>query len=79
MKEGTLKLKLFRKSSQQHEFDPEHYTPVIRSSICTGEKVAGFKDKNTGQIKEVMLISSDKDLQAFREKYHIPDKIEKVY
>lgn len=72
-------MKLFNKSSRQPEFDPEHYTPVIRSSICTGEKVAGFKDKNTGQIKEVMLISSDKDLQAFREKYHITDKIEKVY
>ena len=79
MKEGTLKLKLFNKSSRQPEFAPERYTPVIRSSICTGEKVAGFKDKNTGQIKEVMLISSDKDLQAFREKYHITDKIEKVY
>ena len=79
MKEGTPKLKLFHTSTFQPKFDPEHYTPVIRSSICTGEKVAGFKDKNTGQIKEVMLISSDKDLQAFREKYHITDKIEKVY
>ena len=72
-------MKLFHKSSQQPEFDSEHYTPVIRSSICTGEKVAGLKDKSTGSIKEVMLISSDKDLQAFCEKYHITDKIEKVY
>ena len=79
MKEGSLKLKLFHKSFQQPEFSPEQYTPVIRSSICTGEKVAGFKDKSTGSIKEVMLIRSDKDLQAFREKYHITDKIEKVY
>lgn len=72
-------MKLFNKVFQQSEFDLEHYIPVIRSSICTGEKVAGFKNKGTGQIKEVMLIKSDKDLQAFREKYHITGKIEKVY
>ena len=26
-------------------FDPKTHDAVIRSSICTGEKVAGFKDR----------------------------------
>ncbi len=72
-------MKLFPQHTKKQEFDPENYTPVIRVSICTGEKVAGFKDKNTGQIREVMLIRSDRDIQLFREKYNITDKIAKVY
>ncbi|MBQ3969096.1 MAG: aspartate dehydrogenase [Clostridia bacterium] len=72
-------MKLFQTKSTQPEFNTENYIPVIRCSICTGEKTAGFKDKNTGLIKEVMLIKSDRDLQAFRDRYHITGKIEKVY
>ena len=53
--------------------------PVIRCSICTGEKVAGFKDPVTGRIEEVMLIQSDHDLARFRSKYKIKGEIEKVY
>lgn len=30
--------------------------PVIRSSICTGEPVAGFKDPVSGKFRELMLI-----------------------
>ena len=33
---------------QTVKYDPESQYPVIRSSICTGEKVAGFKDKTGG-------------------------------
>lgn len=57
----------------------EQYTPVMRVSICTGEKTAGFRDKKTGQIKEVMLIKTEKDIAEFREKYGVTEKIEKVY
>ena len=32
-----------RKSDNDIVFDPEKQYAVIRSSICTGEKVAGFK------------------------------------
>ena len=31
-------------------YDPATQIPVIRSSICTGEKVAGFKDKRSGRF-----------------------------
>ena len=73
-------MKLFETKKNKQEYDPEKYKPVIRVSICTGERVAGFKDRATGHIKEVMLIRSDRDLQTFRDKYHITDeKIENVY
>ncbi len=39
-------------------FDPESQEAVIRSSICTGEKTAGFKNKADGHFTEVMLIKS---------------------
>lgn len=42
-------MKLFgRKKTKEAavQFDPETQYAVIRSSICTGEKVAGFKKQN---------------------------------
>ena len=52
-------------------FDPATHDAVIRSSICTGEKVAGFKDKTDGHFTEVMLIRSQKDIEKFKEQYHV--------
>ncbi|MBP5295086.1 MAG: aspartate dehydrogenase [Lachnospiraceae bacterium] len=60
-------------------YDAEQVKPVIRSSICTGEKVAGFKDKKNGTFREVMLIRDEKDLEEFRKKYGIEGPIETVY
>ena len=48
-------------------FDPARQLPVIRSSVCTGEKVAGFKDLEGGRFTEVMLIRSRQDEARFRE------------
>ena len=52
-------------------FDPALYEPVIRSSICTGEKVACMRDKSTGKLQELMLIRSDEDLAAFCRRYRV--------
>ncbi|MBR2280561.1 MAG: aspartate dehydrogenase [Ruminococcus sp.] len=43
----------------------------MRSSVCTGEKVAGFRDKKDGHFTEVMLIRSKKDELEFKEKYNV--------
>ena len=59
-------------------FDPEKQYAVIRSSICTGEKVAGFKNKDDGHFIEVMLIRSPLDEQHFKDLYGI-DKIKTEY
>ncbi|MCR4788667.1 MAG: aspartate dehydrogenase [Lachnospiraceae bacterium] len=51
------------------EYDPDTQYAVIRSSICTGEKVAGFKNKTDGHFTEVMLIRDAGDEKRFREMY----------
>lgn len=52
-------------------FDPDKQTAVIKCSICNGEQVAGFKDKDTGKFHEVMLIKSPADLQLFLQMYRL--------
>ena len=52
-------------------FNPETQYAVIRSSICTGEKVAGFRDKKDGRFTEIMLIRSPKDIESFKETYGV--------
>lgn len=59
-------------------FDPMRQKAVLRCSICTGEQVAGFKDLESGRIREVTLIRNDEELQAFMQHYGISE-IEKIY
>lgn len=58
---------------EQNTFDPETYYPAIRSSICTGEKVAGFRNKKDGHFTEVMLIRSKKDEEEFKRIYKVDE------
>ena len=55
------------------EFDPDKQYAVIRSSICTGEKVAGFKNKDDGHFTEVMLIRSSSDEKIFRDTFNLTE------
>ena len=67
-------MKLFgRKKARKAErqFNPEIQYAVIRSAICTGEKVAGFKNKSDGHFTEVMLIHSPADEKEFKETYGV--------
>mgnify|MGYP006967342005 CR=1 FL=1 len=57
----------------QIEYDSSRHKAIIRCSICTGEQVAGFRDKQTGEFTEVMLIRNEKDLNAFKLAYHLED------
>ena len=59
-------------------YDKVNQIPVMKCSICNGEQVAGFQDKQTGKFTEVMLIRDEDDLEAFKEKYGITE-IKKVY
>ncbi|MBR1930838.1 MAG: aspartate dehydrogenase [Lachnospiraceae bacterium] len=54
-------------------FDRDRQRAVLRCSICTGEKVAGFKDKETGHFTEVMLIRSDAELAKFVRLYQLEE------
>lgn len=67
-------MKLFGRKKKQEpaiQFDPETQYAVIRSSICTGEKVAGFKNKVDGHFTELMLIRSPADEKLFKETYGV--------
>ena len=68
-----------QKQAPTAAYDRERLEPVIRSSICTGEKVAGFREKDTGRFREVSLIRSAADLDAFREKYGVEGEIPTIY
>lgn len=45
---------------------------------CTGEQIAGFKNKEDGSFTEVLLIKSDTDLEYFKKIYGIED-VKKEY
>lgn len=64
---------MFGKRKQQEEYDKAKKKPVIRVSICTGEKVAGFKDLETGKFQDIMLISNERDEKEFRRRYGIQE------
>ena len=74
-----MALSLFRHQVKREEYDHDRLIPVIRSSICTGEKVAGFKDRETGKREEIMLIRSREDLEAFQQRYGIEGEIQTIY
>ena len=67
-----------RPEERRFPYDPEKHVAVIRSSICTGEKAAGFKDRESGRFKEVMLIRGPGDEARFRELYGL-EAVKKEY
>lgn len=73
-------MRLFQRRRQRHAYDPSTQQPALRCSICTGEQVAGFKDRITGRFVDVLLIRTPDDLAAFCADYGVDaDAIEKIY
>ena len=67
---------LFSKKSKETPkppFDPETEEAAIRCSICTGEQVAGFRNKTSGHFREVTLLKTPKDLEDFKKDYGVSD------
>lgn len=60
-----------RKKPVTVPYDRGNKIPVIRSSICTGEQVAGFKDPTSGKFEELMLLRDDRDFQEFLRRYQV--------
>lgn len=67
-----------KKKPAQLSYDKDKETPAVKSSICTGEKTAGFIDNKTGKYRDVMLIKSDADLAEFRKLYGV-DEVKTIY
>ena len=55
-------------------YNKDRKVPVIRSSICTGEQVAGFRDEATGKFTEMMLLRSEADLRTFMRTYGVAEE-----
>ena len=54
-----------KKTLRPRSYDAATKRPVMKSSICTGERVAGFVDKESGRFEDIMLIRGEADLQEF--------------
>ena len=54
-----------KKSTVSNPYPLDKFEPVIRSSVCTGEKTACMKDRESGKLHEVLLIRDKEDLQNF--------------
>ena len=52
-------------------YNKDRKVPVIRSNICTGERVAGFKAPVSGKFDELMLIRNGGDLAEFCSQYQV--------
>ena len=63
-----------KKSGKADTYDKEGKIPVIRASICTGEKVAGFKDEQTGKFQELMVIRTGEDMKRFLKMYGVREE-----
>ena len=61
------------KPEKQLDYDRENWRPVLKCSICNGERVAGFKNIRTGEFKEESFIRSDEELEAFKRRYGISE------
>ena len=76
-------MNIFRKKQQAATavlFPPEQYEPVLRSSICTGEKTACFRNRDTGKLTEIAVIRSASELAQFGKEYGVEvENIRTVY
>ena len=66
---------MFKKKAQVQKasYDKENQIPIMKCSICNGERVAGFKNIHTGEFREECFIRNDAELEAFMYKYAITD------
>lgn len=74
-------MRLFKgKEANMPVFSKDQFVPVLRCSICTGEQVLCLRDKESGDLRELMLIRSPSELEKFCKAngLEVPD-IEKVY
>ena len=69
---------LRRRMETKRDYDRENEEPAVMCSICTGEQVAGFRDRRTGKFRDVMLIRDERDLERFKRECGV-EEILKLY
>jgi len=73
MRQGENVMLFHKRKTPAVPYDKGKKIPTIRSSICTGEQTAGFKDPVSGKFDELMLIRNDKDLREFLRLYQVQE------
>ena len=58
-------MKLFgkKKNNRIPKVQSDKYELVLRCSICSGEQILCMKDRETGELQELMLIKSFDELK----------------
>lgn len=51
---------MFKSKKTALTYDRSRFEPAIRVSICTGEQVVGFRDKQSGRFEEIMLLRNER-------------------
>ena len=74
-------MSLFKKKKPPKlPYDPATQEPAVRSSICTGEIVVGFLDRETGKFREYELARDQNEVDTFCKRVGIePDDIKRIY
>ena len=54
-----------KKTAEPLVYDREKEYPVLHCSICNGEQVVGFKNRDTGHFREITLIRTPAELDTF--------------
>ena len=65
--QAGVKMKLFNRKKQASPA-PYHidiFKPVLKSSVCIGKLTVCFRDRETGKVHDIMVISHPKDLHDF--------------
>ena len=68
------------KKKDELKFDPVREEPCIKKSICTGETVLGFREKETNRFRDIRKATSEDDVALFCVETGIQrDKIKTIY
>ena len=68
-----------RKKTEGIRYDTAVEQPAVKTSICTGERVAGFLNRTTRTFRDYELIRSDAELAEFCRACGIsPDELKKI-
>ena len=71
---------LFKRKQSGPAYPPEEYEPLIRSSICIGEKTACVRRRSDGKLIELMLLRTASDLEEFARSVGVPaSEIKTIY
>ncbi len=63
-----------KKAAPTASYDREKYQPALKTSICTGERVAGLIDLETRKFRDIRLIRSDRELKDFCREYDVAEE-----